>query len=49
VKDEQTIAAARKMAMTLQPKSGEEVEKMIAEFQATPPEIVKKAEAYTHD
>ena len=49
VKDEETIAAAQKMEMTLQPKSGEEVEKMIAQFQATPPELVKKAYAYTHE
>ncbi len=37
------------MNMTLKPKSGEEVEKMIAGFQATPPDIIKKAEAYTHE
>jgi tripartite-type tricarboxylate transporter receptor subunit TctC len=49
VKDEETIATAQKMNMTLKPKSGEEVEKMIAEFQATPPELVKKAYAYTHE
>ena len=49
VKDEETIAAAQKMDMTLQPKSGEEVERMIGEFQATPAELVKKAYAYTHE
>ena len=49
IKDRETIAAAQKMDMTLQPKSGEEVERMIAQFQATPPELVKKAYAYTHE
>ena len=36
------------MQITLQPKSGEEVERLIVQFQATPPELVKKAYAYTH-
>jgi tripartite-type tricarboxylate transporter receptor subunit TctC len=49
VRDQATIAAAQKMGMTLQPKSGEEVERMIDEFQATPTELVKKAYAYTHE
>jgi tripartite-type tricarboxylate transporter receptor subunit TctC len=49
VKDEETIAAAQKMQMVLQPKSGAEVEKMIAAFQATPPDLVKKAYSYTHE
>jgi tripartite-type tricarboxylate transporter receptor subunit TctC len=49
VRDQETIAAAQKMGMTLQPKSGEEVERMIGEFQATPAALVKKAYAYTHE
>jgi tripartite-type tricarboxylate transporter receptor subunit TctC len=48
-KDPATIAAGAKMQMTLQPKTGAEVEKMIAAFQATSPDLVKKAYAYTHN
>jgi tripartite-type tricarboxylate transporter receptor subunit TctC len=49
-KDEEAVAAAKKLIGTpLRPKSGEEVEKMIASFEATPPDLVKKAYAYSHD
>jgi len=48
-KDPRTIEAGKPMQITLQPKSGDEVERLIAQFQATPPELVKKAFAYTHD
>jgi hypothetical protein len=47
--DPQTIAAAEKLGAPLRPKSGDEVEAMIREFQATPPDLVKKAYSYTHD
>jgi tripartite-type tricarboxylate transporter receptor subunit TctC len=48
-KDPRTIEAGRPMQITLAPKSGDDVERLIAQFQATPPELVKKAYAYTHD
>jgi tripartite-type tricarboxylate transporter receptor subunit TctC len=48
VHDPDTIANAAKMGMSLTPLGGEEVQKMIASFQAAPPEIVKKAWEYTH-
>ena len=48
-KDPRTIEAGKPMQIVLQPKSGEEVERRIGEFQATPPDLVKKAYAYTHD
>jgi tripartite-type tricarboxylate transporter receptor subunit TctC len=48
VHDPDTIANAAKMSMTLTPLGGEDVQKMIAAFQAAPPDIVKKAWEYTH-
>ena len=47
--DPAAIEAGQKMRIGLQPKSGEEVESMIRKFQSTPPDIVKRAYAYTHD
>lgn len=47
-KDPGTVAAGAKMKIALKPKTGEEVEKMIAKFQATPADLVKKAYGYTH-
>jgi tripartite-type tricarboxylate transporter receptor subunit TctC len=47
-KDPATVAAGAKMKIALKPKTGGEVEKMIARFQATPGDLVKKAYAYTH-
>jgi tripartite-type tricarboxylate transporter receptor subunit TctC len=46
--DPLTAAAAKKANMTLHTMSGEEVEKMVSGFLATPPELVKKAFDYTH-
>jgi tripartite-type tricarboxylate transporter receptor subunit TctC len=48
-KDPRTIEAGKAMQISLAPKSDEEVEQLIGQFQATPPELVKKAYAYTHD
>jgi tripartite-type tricarboxylate transporter receptor subunit TctC len=48
VEDPETHANATKLGMELSPLAGEEVEKMIASFQAQPPEIIKKAWEYTH-
>lgn len=48
-KDPRTVAAGKPMQITLQTKSGEEVERRFQDFLATPPDLVKKAYAYTHD
>jgi tripartite-type tricarboxylate transporter receptor subunit TctC len=48
-KDPRTIEAGKAMQIVLQPKSGAEVDRLIQQFQDTPPELVKKAYAYTHD
>jgi hypothetical protein len=48
-RDPRTIEAGKAMQIVLQPKSGEEVERLIAQFQATPQDLVKKAYDYTHD
>ncbi len=47
--DPRTIAAGAAAQIVLHPKSGADVESLIAQFQATPPDLVKKAYAYTHD
>jgi tripartite-type tricarboxylate transporter receptor subunit TctC len=46
--DPETRAAAERAGLTLKPKSGQEVEGMIRQLQATPEDIVKAAYAYTH-
>ncbi len=48
-KDPRTVAAGKSMQIALEPKSGAEVERLIAELQATPPDLVKQAYDYTHD
>jgi len=48
-RDPRTIDAGKAMQIVLEPKSGEEVERLIRQFQSTPPELVKKAFAYSHD
>jgi len=48
-KDPRTIEAGKPMQITLQAKSGEEVTRRFGEFLATPPDLVKKAYAYTHN
>jgi tripartite-type tricarboxylate transporter receptor subunit TctC len=48
-KDPRTIDAGKALQIALEPKSGEEVERLIRRFQSTPPELVKAAFAYTHD
>jgi tripartite-type tricarboxylate transporter receptor subunit TctC len=47
--DEVTAVAQKVIGAHLHPKSGEEVEKMIAGFESTPPDLVKKAYSYTHE
>ena len=47
--DPRTIEAGAPAQIVLHPKSGADVETLIAQFQATPPDLVKKAYAYTHD
>ncbi len=46
--DPETIALGKRANMQLTPMSGEDMEKMITGFLATPPELVKKAYDYTH-
>ncbi len=48
MKDPGMIKDGKKIKVTFEPIPGEEVEKMIAEFYATPPDVVKKAYAYSH-
>jgi tripartite-type tricarboxylate transporter receptor subunit TctC len=48
-KDPRTIEAGKPMQIVLHPKSGAEVERLIAQFQATPQDLVKKAYGYTHE
>jgi tripartite-type tricarboxylate transporter receptor subunit TctC len=48
VHDPDTITAAARLNMSLTPLGGEDVQKMIASFQAAPPALVKKAYEYTH-
>ena len=48
--DPEAVAAAKKViGAPLRPKNGEELEKAFADFEATPPDLVKKAYAYGHD
>ena len=48
MKDPAMIADGKKIKVTFSPIAGDQVEKMIEEFYATPTDVVKKAYAYTH-
>jgi len=45
--DDALIADAKKLGITFDPMSGEEAQKLIEDFFNTPPELVKRARAYT--
>ena len=48
MRDPETVTVAKQANMALTPMDGEEVERLIAGFMATPRELVKKAFDYTH-
>jgi tripartite-type tricarboxylate transporter receptor subunit TctC len=49
MKDPAMIADGKKIKVTFKPIGGEEFAKMVEEFYATPPDVVKKAYAFSHN
>ena len=49
LKDPAALAAGEKMNISLQPKTAEDIDAVIAQFKAVPPEMIKKVYSYTHE
>ena len=49
LRDPAALTAGEKMNISLQPKTAEDIDAVIAQFKAVPPEMIKKVYSYTHE